>query len=352
MGKKNEATRSKYALKSVRNDPSYKRVYGNYPATKYAKGTPAMTRLSFEFVGNETSYIDIAAALSQLNRRMYRQGLYYYVNSVELHDGAENTVVLSTLPDNWVTRAAHRRGKAIFDEMNDLVLRQGSSTIVPKYHDFKVYFNDNHRTTGTTGPSLYDINDDHAPLTGGEWAYSKLVTADSNHDGTPDADSFRVHMLGDHTTQSGSGNSLRLDSVGLIKSYADTRAKVSIDPVTFDTAGQGDPLANLTDYSGEEQKNEIIDHLQDDNDVTPYDRDVYPGTQAANHAYNVARLSTAGTTGRVISASGFCAPLGLIRVDPVLNASTSTPTVPSDNRFAIILNLAVGTYNGVYAERV
>ena len=56
---------------------------------------------------------------------------------------------------------------------------------------------------------------------------------------------------------------------------------------------------------------------------------------------HVARIGTEVGVGRVGRASGFCAPFGLICVDP---HGVST-------EFRVVLNLAQGTYHGVYAER-
>ena len=77
----------------------------NLPAKKYKKGTPAQIRLSFEFTGGTTQFIDVARALSQINRKAYSQGVYYYVNSVELYDNADSVVNLHTVPDrDWETQ--------------------------------------------------------------------------------------------------------------------------------------------------------------------------------------------------------------------------------------------------------
>ena len=69
MGRKNEATSDSYSLKPKSKDPSYMRKMGNYPAKKYKKGNPVLTRLSFEFTGPGTRFLDVSAALSALNRR-------------------------------------------------------------------------------------------------------------------------------------------------------------------------------------------------------------------------------------------------------------------------------------------
>ena len=64
----------------------------NLPAKKYKAGE--RTELSLRFVWNagdgnttNTIYIDLAKALSMVNRRAYRQGLYYYVASIEFSNG-------------------------------------------------------------------------------------------------------------------------------------------------------------------------------------------------------------------------------------------------------------------------
>ena len=341
MGRKNEATSDRFELKKKSQDPSYKRVFGNYPAKKYKKGTPAITRLSFEFQGSGTQFIDIAQALSAVNRRLYRQGLYYYVSSVEYYDDATAVVDLHTIPDNWVTRMAHRRAKGIWDTMNEKALRN-SNTIVPKYHDFKVYMDSTHVTNGTTSPSLYSFNAAAQAYDCDDWVYSQVTSADDDQDGNPGvgpyADEFVLHMLGGHN-----GSSDNWTSVGVIKSYGDTRRQPQSQnpsvPGVYD-----DPLVNIFDESSEEQMNDLLQNLNEDNDAAPYDADTYIG-ELARSKQHVVRLTTTPESGRVTMGSGFCAPCGLIMVDP-------QPGMAAENLYRIVINLAVGTYHGVYAERI
>ena len=82
----------------------------NLPAKKYNHSNPTVTRLSFEFDGGSTQFIDIAMALSVINRKFYRQGVYYHVNSVEIYNNETGVVDLHTLPDTWVTKNSHQRG--------------------------------------------------------------------------------------------------------------------------------------------------------------------------------------------------------------------------------------------------
>lgn len=305
----------------------------NLPAKKYKKTNPTQTRLSFEFDGGSTQFIDIAQALSTINRKFYRQGVYYYVNSVEIYNNETGVVDLLTLPDTWVTKNAWNRGFNMFQKMNALA----PDVPRPKYHDFKVYMSDLHRTTGSTEPRLHDINGASAGggMTPDDWTYSQFTSADSDGDAVQDADNFYAHMLGAHA-----GAPTNWLSIGLIRSYGDSRALPQSNDPVLPAEISTDPLNNLFDFSSEDMMNDIIERLDADNDGTPYESAVYIG-DSSNQMQHVARIGTEVGVGRVGRASGFCAPMGLLCVDPH-GVSTA---------FRVVLNLAQGTYHGVYAER-
>ena len=310
-------------------------VGANLPAKKYKKTSPTVTRLAFEFAGGSTQYIDIGLALSAINRKFYRAGLYYYVNSVEIYNNESGVIDIQTLPDTWVTKNAWNRGFQLFQKMNRLVDAPLTGGLRPKYHDFKVYMSDRHRTTGSTHPALHGINSQASVINPDEWAYSQFVSADDDQDPVANADEFNVHMLGVHT-----GTADNWTSVGLIKSYAETRMIPPNNAPNADMIDITDPLMNVFDFSSEEMLNDIATNLLEDNDRTPYDINNYVG-ESANHMHHVARIGTEVGVGRVGRAAGFCAPFGLICVDP---SGVSTA-------FRLVLNLAVGTYHGVHAER-
>jgi hypothetical protein len=307
----------------------------NLPAKKYSKTSPTVTRLSFEFDGGSTQFVDVALALSSINRKFARQGVYYYVNSVEIYNDETGVVDLHTLPDTWVTKNAWNRGFKLFQKMNSMV-DDVSAIGRPKYHDFKVYMNALHRSTGSKVPAMHDINAQYTNLSPDNWMYSQFVSADDDQDGTDNADEFYVHMIGDHD-----GNANNWTSIGLIKSYADSRQRPdpSGTPI-IPTEARTDPLVNIFDFSSEEQINDIVENLDLHNDDPPYNGDLYVGEVDAS-LQHVARIGTEVGVGRVGRASGFCAPFGLICVDPH-GVGTA---------FRLVLNLAVGTYHGVYAER-
>jgi len=212
----------------------------NLPAKKYKKTSPTQTRLSFEFTGDGgQDYIDIAKALSIINRKFYRQGVYYYVNSIEVYNNEQGVVDLYTLPDNWVTKNAWNRGFSVFQKMNALTNSPLTNGIRPKYHDFKVHMTSQMQAAnGGANPSLHNVAGAGTEHTADDWVYSKMVSADSDGDLDPqnpqqlnqEADDFELHMIGTHT-----GSSDNWTSVGLIKSYAESRARPHITAPVTDT---------------------------------------------------------------------------------------------------------------------
>jgi hypothetical protein len=314
----------------------------NLPAKKYKKSNPTQIRLSFECDGGTTQFIDIARALSIINRKFYRQGVYYYVNSVEVYNNESGVIDLHTLPDTYVTKNSWNRGFQLFQKMNAMTNTPVSGVVRPKYHDFKVYFNSTHQQRGSINPVMTTINNGSAAYAPDEWDYSRFVSADSDGDLNQDndalnqeADDFYVHMLGVHT-----GNSNNWTSVGLIKSYAESRTTVPNDDNINNVVDITDPLLNIFDFSSEEQINDIIENLISDNDKPPYDQNAYVG-EISTSMQHVARIGTEVGVGRIGRAAGFCAPMGLICVDP-WDVATG---------YRLVLNLAPGTYHGVYAER-
>jgi hypothetical protein len=314
----------------------------NLPAKKYTKTSPTVTRLAFESTGSATKFIDIGLALSKINRRFARSGVYYYVNSVEVYNNESGVVDLHTLPDTYMTKNAWTYAFKQFQKMNSFV-----DTPRPKWHDFRVYMSNLHRTTGSMNPIATGINFDTIEVDSNEtFEYSSLTSADSDGDTTTDsqgniileqeADNFTVHMVGPHI-----GTPKNWSSVGAIVSYNTVREQVSMagTPITH-VNNSTDPLMNMFDFSSEEFLNDVASNLASANDMPPYPATYLLGEQD-NHMYQVARIGTETGINRIGRAAGFCAPLGLICVDP------------SDfsGDYRIVLNLAVGTYHGVYAER-
>ena len=317
----------------------------NLPAKKYTHSNPTELRLSFELTGPGTKFIDIAKALSEFNRKFVSQQAYFYVNKIECYNNSNAHVDVHTIPDTWVTKNAYRRGRAMYEANRALLDPPATGGITTKYEDFKVFMTYRHAALAASNPSLtpsvYEIDASDVTVGTGEWTYTQLVSSDDNQDTINVADGFYLHMIGDHTPSSIPG---QWESVGLIKSYGDSRTAVDATSPNNSLVDITDPLLNLHDNSSEEQINALATLAKTENDEPPYSVVNYLGEGNASMSHQ-ARLVTTSETGRVTSAPGFCAPFGLICIDP-------DTSVGSSDRFRIVLTLAPGPYHGVYAERV
>ncbi len=322
----------------------------NLPSKIYKAGE--RSELSLRFVwdcgdGNSTTtkYIDIAKALSMVNRRAYRQGLYYYVASVEFSNGSEAYCQVNTLPDTWMTKQAWARGFKMWSKMNRNAV-QIDGMIYPKYHDFKVQmingatildpvWGDIDSNGGGGSPAVPD------PYLADDWVTSVFVTDDPPGSDPSATDSFVSHMLGPHVGSAGSWT-----SIGLIRSLDDVWRKDPAEGVpSLDADADTDPIANLFDAG--DAHDDVRLNLDEDNDEPPYNHDVMTGSTSVEETFIKAILRT-GLGGAALSrAPGFCAPLGLLQVNVGDFGAGSTVGLVE-----LRLNLVPGTYNGVYAERI
>jgi hypothetical protein len=312
------------------------------------KTTPALRYLRYELTnssnaGTETShFIDIARDLSRMNRRLYRQGRDYHVKKITVvsrntgqsqgPSGATDYAVqagfisASTVHNTWVSQKAWQRGFKTWQLMNKEASHSISNDVGGTWSDFKVYMTDTMRT----GTILAPIDNGGNAWDAGEWTYSKLVTPD----GTTGADDFLLHMIGGHNGSAGS----RV-SVGLIRSYGESRATVS--PNAPETPGtiKDDPLVNVFDYGT--AIDEVLEDYMEDADNPPYELSNYPGGAANGQKPSVVQMSTLGTDGKC-TLGGFQAMCGLIEIE-------STSPIASDV-YSILVELAPGKYRGIKAD--
>ena len=316
------------------------------------KHTPAVRYLRYELQNSgtpntETShYIDLARDLSAVNRRLYRQGRDYHVKRITLvskntpnvtfTDGAVQVqggrVTVGVMPDSWVLRNAWTRGFKTWNEMNKVATDQISGNISGTWADFKVFMTTDSRAAFNAGNFLIPKDNGGNNVDLGEWRMSQLITPD----GTTSADPFELHMLGEHTS-SGVGNYL---SVGLVKSYAESRATVqSADPSVPNEASD-DPLVNVFDYGT--AIDEVVDNLESQNDYPPYQQDIYPG-ETGNMPKPLVVQHTVLADGRATMGS-FDAICGLVEFE-------TTSSIPNDI-YSVLVELAPGKYRGIKAEMI
>lgn len=311
-----------------------------------AKPIPANRYLRYRLTNSatpnaETSwYIDVARDLSALNRKLMRSGRMYHVkrisvvssNTIAAPGGQAGLITFSTIPDGWVTRNAWKRGFESFKLMKEAATPPNmDGALKAKWDDFKVYMDDSHRTGTALRP--YDNAVNVVNDTDAEWQY----TVFESPDGTTTSDAYNVHMLGDHVAQSGS--TAPWTSVGLVKSYGESRLTVSQNDPNSDPVNVDDPLLNLFDAGS--QADEVITRLINTNDNPPYNPNLYPGQDGNLPRPQVVQQTTLGADGRA-SVGGFTAMCGLIEIE------STSPN--ANDLYSILVELAPGNYRGIAAD--
>ena len=320
----------------------------NLPAKKYSVGNRTERFLQYELqhtgASTDSHFIDLAAGLSAVNKRFYRQGLYYYIKSISIVETTgETKVQFGTAPDVWMVPQAWRLGFRNWSRMNSEAARSipgGDLSIAGKYQDFKIYLNDNHRTdpdvaVPSNGPTAMDGSPTHNP---DEWQYATIHTMhpEGSTANNADRDSFAVMLLGSHVASNGSVED-KYAAISLMKSYMVQKSRNNPDgePEQHDNI-LDDPFLRMFDVAN--QYDDIVDDLQDHNDKTPYDNDgVYEDTILR------AQASVGPTSNKTAMLPGFCVPCGLLEV---------LTTSAGDNTVKVLIELAPGPYHGVYAERI
>lgn len=303
------------------------------------KMQPAVRYLRYELTnsgtpGTETShYIDLARDVSAINRRLYRQGRMYHVKRVTIISsntpnsapGAENRVSFGTIPESWVAQQAWHRGFKTWTKMQKEALAQAAGDVRATWNDFKVSMSTDFASATKLTPKDNGGND----VDYGEWIYSRLVSPD----GTTGDDIFNLHMLGDHVGSVGAWG-----SVGLIKSYGESRATVNAGDPNVPGDVSDDPLVNVFDYGT--TVDEVLDDMEAHNDLPPYEITNYPGDDA-NMPKPLVVQDTTLVDGKA-TVGGFKAMCGLVEIE-------AKSSIASDV-FSVLVELAPGSYRGIAAE--
>ncbi len=320
------------------------------------KIAPAVTDLYFQAdtAGNGDSrcYIDTARELSKCNRRLYEQGKMYAYQGLTFiwkptgtlaTDVASIEVSVSTAGNTWIVHNSFVKAKALWDEMQDLVLDDNPS-VKGKWHDFKVQLHAGMNDART----LSAVDASGNVVESGEWAYSKFIMPQHDVDpttGEPLAALSRTALLiGDNSASYPASGS----RVSLAQSYEESRATVQpVDPNV--PAAMSTSFFNLLTDQGS-QEPELADVIEDENDEPPYATDNYPGGDTnAPRGYVVqyGAISSAEVDGRV---GPFVAPCGLVEIN-IKGYDSSGGEIATENMPVIdlLLHVAPGTYKGVAA---
>ncbi|AXH78713.1 MAG: hypothetical protein [Circular genetic element sp.] len=327
-------------------------------SSRSRKLQPAPMTLTFEMGDGGTSYIDVALAASILNRRAYKQGRCWAISGMTVYaQGTNKTVRVATLQNNWVTFNAWKKGKALWDQMNDQIL-EVEPGVKGKYHDFKIFMDSSHlvnyvenglqtETSVSAAKTLMPVVTNAA--TGGpilpeddnlEWNYSEYVLPTDG--GAVPPRITNIVMNGGTNTTTVSPDRYR---VGLISGYGLSRSRPNvIDPNVPTTSGDS-WMSQLFDLGA--VNDDIRDIIVEENDQAPYPivgdgsgQERYPGGETNLTGLQLVSApitSAAGTdySGRT-SIPGFAAPCGLIYIK-------------NDGPVTIQVHLVPGSYRGYMA---
>jgi hypothetical protein len=292
--------------------------------------------------GNVTVDIDLAKDLSAVNRRLYRQGMQYYVQSVEfMSAGTTNVRVFAyAAGDTWINHNAWKKGFALWRSQ-----QRDVESVMPnlqgKWADFKIELDDNSATAINT------LAGDGGTILCDEWNLANFVWDD---DGAERSPTFCLLGATDVTSK-----------IGLVQEYAISRNQVLRSPEVPSEASDSIYAKSL---GTDEMTDAIVDFVESENDDPPYDKDQYVGGDTVADAPFIQGFAVANAQGSKGVIGGFTAECGLVRL--TINASASydavnTATDPDtltehindrDVPIAFTVTLAPGPYKGVMASKM
>lgn len=299
--------------------------------------------------------LDIGWALSQQNRKAYRQGMEYAISNVEifgLDPAAEGSVQMFRLPNTWVTANAWVKSFKVWREQQDDAMEAGGSwSSRARYHDFKLYYNAGHLAGEYAGTSVTQMH----PSGFLSQATAQLI--DPGAEMEWEASTFTVPNVAGSggTTEEYYGGMLGGDTGtyrGLIRAYAESRARPHpSDPSVVEEGGSATPDGGLfTEMQdvGEDLK-EIVLGIREENNAAPYviggtdsDEEFYPwGTnQGSDQGVSQDRLIVrAGSTIATDSSGPFTALCGLLWFNNGTGSAIETR-----------IHITPGSYHGVMAR--
>lgn len=308
---------------------------------------PAQRVLSYVLTpssGGVTVDIDLAKDLSAVNRRLYRQGMQYYVSGITVFTPGTTRIqcMAQTAGDTWIVHNAWKKGRALWlEQQRDAAKAIGIS--MGTWADFKVTLDDN------DSAAINTLAGDSGAITPDEWNYSELVYEDDGDEYSP-----TMHLLGTSTLASG---------VGLVQEYAISRNQLT-NPSPVTPAEASDSIYAKMLMATDEFSDILIDDIEGHNDSPPYDHSEYVGGDTVADAPFTQSVGIASGTNSVAHLPGFTAECGLIRlicastaVYDAIDTSTNPDTITQhtntrDEAFLVMVQVAPGPYKGVMASKM
>lgn len=281
-------------------------------------------------------YIDIAACLSAMNRRLYRQGRMYHIANASVHDSSADVEVrFTTIPNTWTSARAWKLAydawrsqvREALDEMADEAPNPEG-----KWADFKVFMSNDHKDdVDKAKPQDCEGNDlvMYGAGTDNEWSYTNVQT---RVDATA-YENLNFVMCGAH-------NIATNGEIGVIKALEDIWAQQAYEP-TLPAGFDESPILGM--HIGTTSNEEVLDAIMDENDQPPYSYLDMVGTDDNLPKPLTARECSITTSHNEMAyVGGFPVPLGLLCVE--------TKSGSDGNTVGVCLELVPGPYKGVASE--
>ncbi len=332
---------------------------------RHAKVEPAVHTMTFATPGEinpgqtKDYTIDLSQCASLMNRRFYRQGINWAVDSIKIISAEPTLVSVLKLPNTWVMSNAWEKSFRTWQRMNNEALEE-SESVRPKFLDFKIYADSAHHDAGYAG-NLLPYNNGGFYVEG-EWFSSKIHVPIGVGAAAATAE---YEFIATGASYPGASTATGLDAVSLIEGYAASRGLPDVlDPNTPSDASDAtgaDPenWMGALFSEGTTQDSDVLEDMITENNLAPYPFEngddgaggVFSDTMYPNGANQAAGLEihdiesiTSTTIGGITYIKGGNFPCGLIRLSLQNTGSTD------DVGYLIQVNLVPGTHRGYLCE--
>lgn len=293
--------------------------------------------------GEDAHYIDLAKGLSNMNRRLYRQGMTYHIANISVHDSqGDCRILFSTAPNTWATNLAWKTAFENWKRLRAETLEAiGESASTPTWSDFKVYLN-KEMVRDADWPEI--IEDEQQAIGKGEWDYSDM----SFWKGSVHYDNYAIGLMGAHQFSAINDETTGHDPnyhgyISCLEGLQEIRT-VPESP-TMDGSYNDAVFSGMTLAAGAMQ-DDIIEELNKEGDMPPYSL-AFVGSSdnptADTGAFPCREAHVASDYQPMARVGGFPVPCGLLQIET---------TASENNTIGILIEIAAGDYKGVSAVKM
>ena len=277
--------------------------------------------ISGEIRDGDIVVFNLPAGLTVRSRKMHRACLNYNITGGYVRDSQSNIkATFHTAFDNWVTRAALKRGRNHWLEMHREIFKNNPG-LKPKWHDYKPALTEGQMSgSHTTQWVPEDWLGVTLPHDNRGQTYSVFSTEDSHPNPSsgsqplvdPNKDEFTSHIVGAHIS-----SSQGFQSIGLIASWAGSRPDIepitTVDSPEMDAIRQ-DPLNMLfNDGDADDEIIENFDNAINSNGLSEGDMFPMYANEVINSLEEVATTATSSAN-PISYFTGFTALTGQVAV--------------------------------------